>query len=98
MLAGKSFCITGTLSRPREEIQEQIRKLGGVIREAVSAKLHFLVAGENAGSKLAKAHSCGVTVLTEAEFAALCAGASQPPPPATAAPTKDLDEMQLRLF
>ncbi|MFA4944245.1 MAG: BRCT domain-containing protein [Lentisphaeria bacterium] len=78
--AGKSFCITGTLGRPRQEIVAAIKGRGGLVREAVTKKLDYLIAGEAAGSKLEKARALGVTVLTEAEFAALCAG------PAGAAP------------
>jgi DNA ligase (NAD+) len=67
-LSGKTFVITGTLSRPREEIEELIKSLGGKASGSVSSKTHYLVAGENAGSKLAKAQELGVTVLNEVDF------------------------------
>ncbi|MFZ2556156.1 MAG: NAD-dependent DNA ligase LigA [Minisyncoccia bacterium] len=69
-LAGKTFVVTGTLeSMGREEAEAKIRSLGGTTSGSVSKKTSFLVAGENAGSKLAKAGELGVQVLTEAEFA-----------------------------
>ena len=68
---GKSFVITGTLSTPRDEIKERIRALGGDISESVSAKTSYLVAGENAGSKLEKAQKLGVKVLDEKGFLSL---------------------------
>jgi DNA ligase (NAD+) len=68
-LTGKTFVITGTLERySREEIEELIKSLGGKASGSVSKKTDYLVAGENAGSKLAKAKELGVTVLTEKEF------------------------------
>lgn len=73
-LTGKTFVITGTLaSMTREEAESKIRTLGGTASSAVSKKTSFLVAGENAGSKLDKAHSWGVTVLSEQEFARMLA-------------------------
>ena len=70
-LVGLSFCITGTLTRPRKEIALQIKAAGGKVVSAVSGKLDYLVAGENAGSKLEKATRLGVTVLNEAEWEAM---------------------------
>ena len=70
-LAGKTFVLTGTLSMPREEAEAKIRALGGTAGSSVSKKTSYLVAGENAGSKLAKAQELGVHVLSEAEFAAM---------------------------
>lgn len=68
--AGKTFVVTGTLeSMGREEAEAKIRALGGTTSGSVSKKTSFLLAGENAGSKLAKAQELGVQVLTEAEFA-----------------------------
>ena len=67
-LEGKSFCITGTLSSMgRKEAEELIEKNGGRIA-GVSKKLDYLVAGEAAGSKLEKAKTLGLTILTEDEF------------------------------
>jgi len=62
---GKSFCITGSLSRPRKEIALAIKNFGGKVVGSVSGNLDILVAGEKAGSKLAKAETLGVTVWSE---------------------------------
>ncbi len=70
-LVGLSFCITGTLTRPRKEIALRIKAAGGKVVSTVSGKLDYLVAGENAGSKLEKATRLGVTVLNEAEWEAM---------------------------
>ena len=68
-LIGKAFVVTGTLkSGSREEIHARIQELGGRVSGAVSKKTDFLVAGENAGSKLDKARELGVTVLDEEHF------------------------------
>src|SRR5579862_5121534 len=66
-----TWVITGTLSRPREEIAEIIRQRGGKVIGAVSKKTTYLLAGEEAGSKLRKAGDLGVKVLREPEFWAL---------------------------
>lgn len=63
--AGMTFCVTGTLSEPRKSIQARIKAAGGKVVGSVSSNLSVLVAGENAGSKLAKAESLGVTVWRE---------------------------------
>nr|MCS5534854.1 helix-hairpin-helix domain-containing protein [Candidatus Poseidoniales archaeon] len=70
-LLGLSFCITGTLSRPRKEIALKIKAAGGKVVSTVSGKLDFLVAGENAGSKLEKATRLDVKVLSEADWEAM---------------------------
>jgi DNA ligase (NAD+) len=76
-IAGKTFVVTGTLERyTRDEIHERIHALGGKTAGSVSKKTDYLVAGDKAGSKLEKAQSLGVTVLTEEEFDALTGGAS----------------------
>lgn len=62
---GKSFCITGSLSRPRKEIALAIKNAGGKVVGSVSGNLDVLVAGENAGSKLAKAESLDVDIWSE---------------------------------
>ena len=71
-LAGKSVVVTGTLSRySRDEIHKLIEREGGKASGSVSSKTSLLVAGESAGSKLEKARSLGVEVLSEDEFLAL---------------------------
>ncbi|TWU35966.1 NAD-dependent DNA ligase LigA [Novipirellula artificiosorum] len=71
-LAGKTLVVTGTLAHyKRDEIKSLIEKLGGRAASTVSKNTDFVVAGEKAGSKLAKAEKLGVTVLTEEEFKAL---------------------------
>jgi DNA ligase (NAD+) len=68
-LAGKTVVVTGTLTKyTRDEIQELITKHGGRAASSVSKKTDFVVAGEDAGSKLAKAQQLGVKVLDEAAF------------------------------
>jgi len=71
-LVGKTLVVTGTLQRfRREEIQELIHKLGGKAASSVSKKTDYVVAGTEAGSKLEKAQTLGVKVLTEDEFLTL---------------------------
>lgn len=71
-LAGKTFVVTGTLERfTRDEIKGLIEKLGGRASESVSKKTDYLVAGDKAGSKLEKAKSLNVPVLSEDDFAKL---------------------------
>jgi DNA ligase (NAD+) len=68
-LTGKTFVVTGTLQRyKRDEIEDLIKSLGGKATGSVSKKTSYVVAGEEAGSKLDKARNLGVPVLTEAEF------------------------------
>jgi DNA ligase (NAD+) len=74
-LSGKSLVVTGTLDGfSREEAEEAIRVAGGKSAGSVSRKTDYLVAGEKAGSKLAKAQELGVQVLDEAGFRRLLAG------------------------
>ncbi|HEV7238931.1 MAG TPA: NAD-dependent DNA ligase LigA [Thermoanaerobaculia bacterium] len=71
-LAGKTVVVTGTLSRySRDEIHKIIEREGGKASGSVSSKTSYLVAGEAAGSKLEKARSLGVEVVSEDEFLAL---------------------------
>ena len=68
-LTGKTFVVTGTLQDfSRDEIEGLIKQLGGKATGSVSKKTDYVVAGENAGSKLEKARGLGVTVLSEGEF------------------------------
>ena len=71
-LAGKTFVVTGTLEHfSRKEAEEAIQAQGGKASGSVSKKTSYVVAGEAAGSKLTKAQSLGVPILTEDEFIAL---------------------------
>lgn len=70
-LAGKVFVITGTLSQPRDQIKQQLIARGAKVTGSVSKKTDYLVAGAEAGSKLAKAESLGITILDEAGLAEL---------------------------
>lgn len=65
---GKTFVITGTLSRLRDEIKEEIEGLGGNVTGSVTKKTDYVIAGEKAGSKLTKATELGIRVLTEEEY------------------------------
>ncbi len=80
--AGTTWVLTGALSRPREEIAELIRSHGGKVSGSVSAKTTYVLAGEEAGSKLDKARKLSVTVLDEAAFQAMLAEPPSPAPPA----------------
>lgn len=66
---GKTFVLTGTLTQyTRGEASNLIEQLGGKTTSTVSKKTNYVLAGEEAGSKLTKAQNLGITVLTEAEF------------------------------
>ena len=78
-LADKIVVITGTLPNySREEMAGRIEAAGGRVTSSVSKKTDYLVAGENAGSKLAKAQSLGVEILNEEETEALISGERSP--------------------
>ena len=68
-LAGKTIVVTGTLAKfSRTEIKQKIEELGGKATESVSKQTSFVLAGEEAGSKLEKAKKLGVEVIDEGEF------------------------------
>jgi len=78
-LAGKTFVITGTLSQmTREEAKAALQALGAKVAGSVSAKTSYLVAGENAGSKLTNAQQLGVPILDEGALQQLLATGSRP--------------------
>jgi len=64
---GLSFCITGTLSKPRKEFEAYVISNGGKL-SGVNKKLDYLVLGENAGSKLTKAQTLGINIISEQEL------------------------------
>ena len=73
VFAGKTFVLTGTLpTLTREEATAKIEALGGKVSGSVSKKTDFVLAGEEAGSKLTKAQELGVKILDEAEFLRMC--------------------------
>ena len=83
LLAGVSVVITGTLEgMNRDEAGEAVRAAGGKVTSSVSKKTHFVVAGENAGSKYDKAVELGVPVLDEAAFGILLTQGPDAIPPA----------------
>ncbi|WP_205544070.1 NAD-dependent DNA ligase LigA [Rubrobacter indicoceani] len=67
-LAGRKFVITGALSEPRSAFANRIEAAGGTVVSSVSKKTDYVLAGEEAGSKLEKANKLGVVVLDEAAF------------------------------
>jgi DNA ligase (NAD+) len=75
-LAGKTFVITGTLDEPRSTWKSRLEAAGAKVTGSVSKKTDYLLAGENAGSKLEKARELEVRVIDEAEATRLVAGES----------------------
>jgi DNA ligase (NAD+) len=65
-LAGQTFVLTGSLSRPRRALKEELESFGARVSASVSRKTSYLVAGENPGGKLATASELGVEILDEA--------------------------------
>ena len=70
---GKTFVVTGTLSQPRDAFKARIEEAGGKVAGSVSKKTSYVLAGDEAGSKLEKALELGVPVLDEAAFEELLA-------------------------
>ena len=70
---GKVFVLTGALEKySRKEAEDLIEKYGGKTSSSVSKKTSYVLAGEDAGSKLTKAQELGVTIITEEEFENMC--------------------------
>lgn len=70
---GKTFVLTGALEKyTRDEASKIIEEFGGKTSGSVSKKTSYVLAGEDAGSKLAKAEKLGITVITEEEFEEMC--------------------------
>jgi DNA ligase (NAD+) len=67
-LAGKTFVLTGTLTRPRDRVKKMIEDAGGRVSGSVSKKTDYIVAGTDAGSKLDKARELGVSVIGEKDL------------------------------
>ena len=67
-LKGQTFVLTGTLSRPRGEVKDELMALGAKVAGSVSKKTSYVVAGAEAGSKLTKAQELGVPILDEAQL------------------------------
>ncbi len=79
-LTGQTFVITGTLpTLKRDEAKALIQKSGGKVTDSVSKKTNYLVAGEEAGSKLEKARSLNIAILTEAALLKLLNHTDAPP-------------------
>lgn len=71
-LFGKTVVVTGTLAHySRDEIKEALRRVGAIVTDSISKKTNYLIAGEAAGSKLEKAKTLNVPVLSEAEAIAM---------------------------
>src|SRR3954464_3052754 len=74
-LAGKTFVLTGTLpTLKREEAKQRIEDAGGKVAGSGSKKTDYVVAGDDAGSKLDKAKELGVAVIGESDLMGLIAG------------------------
>ena len=78
-LVGKGCVLTGTLSRPRGEYAELIRKAGGVVQGSVTSNTRYLIAGANTGAtKTAKARALGTEVIDETKLVELLGGTASP--------------------
>ncbi len=88
LFEGMTFCLTGTLQRPRKEVQQSIKAAGGKVVGSVSSNLSVLIAGEKAGSKLSKAESLGIVIWTEQQFDVQINQSDSNPLP----PTNDIEQ------
>jgi DNA ligase (NAD+) len=70
-LSGQVWCLTGSLSVSRQEVKAALEKMGAKVTNSVSAKTTYLLAGQDAGSKLSKAQALNIQVIDEAQFHAL---------------------------
>ena len=95
---GMTFCITGTLSQPRKAIQLMVKGAGGKVVGSISAKLDVLIAGENAGSKLAKAETFGITIWDEDALSQALNGQTQSNETEKLPETKDAKPSQKSLL
>lgn len=78
LVYGKTFVLTGTLERrTRDEAQELLESFGGKTSGSVSKKTDYVLAGKEAGSKLAKAETLGIRIISEEEFEEMIAGTGQ---------------------
>ena len=77
-LRGKRFVVTGTLSETRSRVSARIAACGGETASSVSRKVDFMVAGENPGSKIAKARQYGIPVIDELALERMMAGEDAP--------------------
>jgi DNA ligase (NAD+) len=93
-LEGKTFVITGTHSVSRKELTELIERHGGRVAGSVSKSTDYLVAGEDAGSKLARARELGVATIDEAALRAMLDAPARAVPAGPAAPLSLFDSPQ----
>ena len=77
IFSNKTFVITGTLSKSRTNFSKIVELNGGNVSSAISSKTSYLLAGEKAGSKLAKANKLGVEVLNEIQFNKMVGGSNE---------------------
>ena len=68
LINGKTFVITGTLSKPRDEIKEVLESLGANVTSSVTKKTDYVIVGENPGSKYDKAQSLNIKILNEDDY------------------------------
>ena len=67
-VSGKTFVITGTLSRSRDDIKEMLENYGGNVSSSVSKKTDIVIVGENPGSKYDKAMELGITIWNDEDL------------------------------